>query len=51
MSSVWILTKTRGTPEEIAALNQAMHLAVVVLMQFSLTSGMNRMELTTEELW
>ena len=51
MSSVWTLTKTRGTPEEIAALNQVMHLAVVVLMQCSLTSGMNRIELTTEELW
>lgn len=49
--SVWILTKTRGTPEEIAALNQAMHLAVVVLMQCSLASGINRMEVTTEQHW
>ena len=27
--SVWILTKTRGTPEERAAVNQAIHLDVV----------------------
>jgi len=45
--SVWILTKTRGTPEETVALNHAMHLTVVVSMQYSLIRGINRMELIT----
>ena len=49
--SVWILTKTRGIPEETEAENHVMHLVVVASTQCSSGKGMKRMELTTEQRW
>lgn len=47
--SVWMLTKTRGAPEDAAAVNQAIHLVVVDSTLFSCGNGMKRMELITVE--
>lgn len=49
--SVWILTNTRGVPEETAAENQAIALMVMESISCSFARGMKRIELTTVDRW